>query len=199
MKKLVIYIFVLNALTGYAQDFDKNLATARNSYNAGNLNDARFAMEQILRDLDLAIGKEIMKTLPTKLGDRNYNEKDDNVTGSSAGLGTGLFVHRSYGTGANSAHVEIINNSPMITSINAVLTMPFIGNSSDGSQKVVKIQGYKAVLNRNENTETGKIGYGLQIPLNNTLVTLTLSETTESEIQQMANAIPLSKIQQMAQ
>ena len=87
----------------------------------------------------------------------------------------------------------------MITSINAMLAIPFIGNSGDGKQKVVKIQGYKSVLNKNENEETGITGYTLQIPMNNTLFTLEMDETNESEIQSLANAIPLSKIAQMAQ
>ncbi|NJN42041.1 MAG: hypothetical protein HC811_07290 [Flammeovirgaceae bacterium] len=199
MKKLFIPIFILATAVSYGQEFEKNLTTARSAYNSGNLNDARFAMEQMLRDLDMAIGKEILKILPTKLGDRNFNEKDDNVTGSAMGVGSGLFVHRSYGEAAKSGDIEIINNSPMITSINAILALPFVGNSSDGSQKVVKVQGYKAVLNRNENSETGKAGYSLQVPLNNTLVVFNLLEASESEITQLANSIPLSKIQQMAQ
>ena len=199
MKKVFILIFAMITTLGFGQEFEKNLATARSSYTSGNLNDARFAMEQMLRDLDVAIGKDILKILPVKLGDRNYNEKDDSVVGSAMGAGSGLFVRRTYGLAAKSGDIEIINNSPMITSINAILSLPFVGNSSDGSQKVVKVQGYKAVLNRNEDSETGKVGYSLQIPLNNTLVTFNLKEATESEITQQANAIPLSKIQQMAQ
>jgi len=74
-----------------------------------------------------------------------------------------------------------------------------MGNSADGDRKVLKIQGYKSVLNRNENTETGKTGYSLQIPMNNTLFTLEMDETTENEIQSLANAIPLSQIAQIAQ
>jgi hypothetical protein len=93
----------------------------------------------------------------------------------------------------------VINNSPLINSINAILAIPFIGNSGDGTQKVVKIQGYKSVLNKNENETTGKTGYTLQIPLNNTLFTIEMEDTNENEIQSLANTIPLSKIAQIAQ
>jgi hypothetical protein len=181
-----------------AQEFDKNLASAKSAYASGDLENTRFALEQALHELDVVIGKEILKQLPTKLGAIAYNDKDDNVTGGS-GMGTGLFVHRSYGTHPNSGKVDVINNSPLITSLNAMLSIPFVGNSADGNQKVVKVQGYKSVLNKNVNEETGKTGYTLQIPMNNTLFTLEMADTNENEIQSLANTIPLSKIAQMAQ
>ncbi len=195
---LTLFVFSLS-IPVMAQDFDKNVASAKASYASGDLKNTRFALEQALHELDVVIGKEILKQLPTKLGALSYNDKEDNVTGSSAGMGGGLFVHRGYGTELNTAKIDIINNSPLITSINAILAIPFIGNSGDGTQKVVKVQGYKSVLNRNENPETGRTGYTLQIPMNNTLFTLEMTDTNENEIQGLANAIPLGKIAQMAQ
>ena len=199
MKKLSTTIIILMACTvaAMAQEFDKNIASAKSAYGAGNLEDTRFALQQALHELDIVIGKEILKQLPTKLGADNYNEKDDNVTGG-AGVATGLYVHRTYGEQSGSS-IDVINNSPLITSINAILAIPFIGNSGDGAQKVVKIQGYKAVLNRDEDEATSKTGYTLQIPMNNTLLTMEMDDTTENEIQALANTIPLAKIAQMAQ
>ena len=182
-----------------AQDFDKNLATAKSSYGSGDLENARFAMEQMMRDLDIAIGKEILKMLPTKVGALNVNQKDDNVTGAG-GTMTGLFVHRSFGTEPKSAAIEIINNSPMINSIQSILTMPMIGGMMrDENQKVVKVQGYKSLLQKNVNTETHKTDYELQIPFNNTLLTVKMDDTNEAEITGVANSIPIPKIAQIAQ
>ncbi|MBX2913678.1 MAG: hypothetical protein KF856_00265 [Cyclobacteriaceae bacterium] len=181
-----------------AQDFDKNISAARSSYTSGNLQDSRFAMEQLLRDLDMAIGKEILKLLPAKVGSLAVNEKDDNVTGS--GSYVGLYVNRHYGNDSKRASIEIINNSPLITSLNAILSMPVIGGMMrDENQKIIRVQGYKSILNKNANTETGKTDYELQIPMNNTLLTLKMDDATESEITAAANAIPLAKIVQMAQ
>ncbi|MEQ8363236.1 MAG: hypothetical protein RH948_10235 [Cyclobacteriaceae bacterium] len=198
MKNIsILIILIACSMASMAQDFDKNIASAKSAYGSGDLENTRFALEQALHELDITIGKEILKQLPTKLGAAGYNEKDDNVTGGS-GMAAGLFVHRSYGE-QGTGSIDVINNSPMINSINAILAIPFIGNSGDGSQKVVKIQGYKSVLNRNENETTGKTGYTLQIPLNNTLFTIEMEDTNENEIQSLANTIPLSKIAQMAQ
>jgi hypothetical protein len=198
MKKL-IYIITLISVTATAQEFDKNLATAKSSYSSGDLENARFAMEQMLRDLDMAIGKEILKLLPSQAGTLKYNEKSDNLTGG-AGFGGGLFVHRSYGADPKTASVEIINNSPLINSLQAILTMPVLGGMArDENQKQIKVQGYKSLLNRNVNSETGKTNYELQVPMNNTLLTVRMDDTTEQEITGFANGIALEKILAIAQ
>lgn len=199
MKKIVLVIGGLIAgATAMAQDFDKNIATARTTYSSGNLQDARFAMEQMLRDLDIAIGKEILKLLPTTIGSLPAVQKDDNVSGSGGYVG--LYVNRHYGADPKRASIEIINNSPLINSLNAILSMPVIGGMMrDENQKVVKVQGYKSILNKQVNTETGKTNYELQIPMNNTLLTVKMDDTSEGEITGVANTIQLAKIVQIAQ
>jgi len=199
MKKFTLLVLILSAgFVTLAQEFDKNIATARASYSSGNLQDSRFAMEQALRDLDIAIGKEILKVLPPKLGALAAVEKEDNVTGS--GSFVGLYVQRNYGVAPKTGAIEIINNSPMINSLNAILSMPVIGGMMrDENQKMVKVQGYKSILNKQVNSETGKTNYELQIPMNNTLLTVKMDDSSEGEITAAANTIPLSKIVQMAQ
>jgi len=196
MKKLFFIILSFGAINGFSQDFDKNLASARTSYSSGDLENSRFAMEQMLRDLDIAIGKEIVKLLPATLANLKVDEKSDNVSGS----GFGLVIHRTYGADPKAASLDIVNNSPLINSLNAMLNMPLIGGMMhDENQKQVKIQGYKSMLNRTVDSESGKTSYELQIPMNNTLVTLKIADTNEGEITQAANTLPLSKIVAIAQ
>lgn len=199
MKKIFLITLVLAMSTHLlAQDFDKNLATARSTYSSGNLHDARFAMEQILRDLDMAIGKEILKLLPAKIGALNANVAEDNLTGTGAYVG--LYVSRQYAASGKQGSVEIINNSPLISSLNTLLNMPLIGGMMQNeNQKTIKVQGYKSILTKNANAETGKTDYELQIPMNNTLVTVKMNDSSEADISAAANTIPLAKIVQMAQ
>jgi hypothetical protein len=201
MKKIASLSFVfliLGANCAVAQDFDKNLAAARSSYASGNLQDSRFAMEQILRDLDMAIGKEILKQLPSKLGTLAVIPTEDNLSGT--GAYAGLYVQRHYGTDEKRGAIEIINNSPLINSLHALLSMPVMGAAMrDENQKIIKVQGYRSILNKQVNADTGKTGYELQIPMNNTLVTVRMDDTTEAEITHAANTIPLAKIAEMAQ
>ncbi|HEX8061187.1 MAG TPA: hypothetical protein VF473_09645 [Cyclobacteriaceae bacterium] len=198
MKNFICILLVLGGFAASAQDFDKNLTTAKSSYGSGDLENARFAMEQMLRDLDMAIGKEILKMLPAQIGTMKSNDKDDNLTGGSGYVG--LFVHRTYGTTPKSGQIEILNNSPMITSLNAMLTTPVLGGMMrDENQKQIKVQGYKSLLTKSVDSETAKTNYELQIPMNNTLVTLKLNDSNENEITAAANNIPLAKIAQIAQ
>jgi len=199
MKKGLLAILIWLPLLSGAQDFAKNLTTARSSYSAGRLEDTRFALEQMLVDLDIVIGKEIIELLPTKVASLNYNAKEDNVTGGS-GTVTGLFVERRYGAETKTATINVFNNSPLMSSINTILSMPLIGGMMrDENQKVIKIQGYKSLLNKIVDSDTGKTNYELQVPMNNTLLTVKMDDTSEKEIAAVANGLQLSKIAQLAQ
>lgn len=196
MKKNILSLILLSfSLFGFAQEFDKNIASARSAYSAGNLEDARFNLENALREVDIAIGKEIIKILPTTIGTLNYNSKEDDVTGASGSF-VGLFVKRTYGKpdGVN-ASLEIISDSPIMAGINAILAMPMIMNSADGSQKVIKIQGYKTLLTKQTDENGQTSGYDVQTPFGNSMLTFHYSgNISEAEITKLANAIPLEKI-----
>jgi ribosomal protein S5 len=74
-----------------------------------------------------------------------------------------------------------------------------MGNSGDGTQKVVKIAGYKSVLQKSIDSETNKENFILQIPMNSTLLTFYADKSSETEILKWANTIPVEKIAKMVQ
>jgi hypothetical protein len=199
MKKIYTIILVTAlTLNAYAQEnFNSNLATAKSSYSSGKLEDARFAMQQMLTEIDIAIGKEIIKMLPVKMDAFAANTKSDNVT-ANTGL-AGAIVHRDYGTEERKLSLDIMSNSPLVGSLNAILSMPFIGNSGDGTQKTVKVQGYKGILSKSENTETNKTDYTLQVPLNSTLLTFMVPDSNETEVLKWAATIPVADIAKLVQ
>jgi hypothetical protein len=196
MKKIIFVILIFITYNKVsAQDFAKRLTEAKTAYAAGKLDDSRFAMEQMLQELDIITGKEALKLLPTKMGDKAANTKNDNVSGSSGFVG--VVIHREYGTvDSTNAEIEIISNSPMITSINALLSVPFIGASGDN--KVIKINGYKALVEKisgsNERTD-----YQVQLPLNSTLITFKAPGSSQDDIIKMANTLPVADIAKMLQ
>ncbi|MBT1686643.1 hypothetical protein [Dawidia soli] len=197
MKKLSILIAALLPFVAGAQDFNQDLASARTAYDAGKLEDARFAMQQMLNDIDVLVGKEIIKILPAKMDALASNPKEDQVT-ANTGI-AGAQVQRTYGTGTKNATVDIMSNSPLIGSVNAILSIPFIGNSGDGTQKVVKVQGYKGVLQKSVDTETNKESFTLQVPLSSALLTFTVNESSEADVLRLANTIPVTQIAKMVQ
>ena len=205
MKKLSFAIIaLLSFITATAQqDFAKHLAEARTAYAAGKLDDSRFAMQQMMQELDIITGKEVLKLLPPKMMNENALTASDNVTGASGFFG--VLIHREYGVAAkgNAADsmmnknisLEIISNSPIIGTINALLSMPFIGNSGD--QKIVKINGYKALVSKSGSDTTPE--WELQLPLNNSLVTLRAPGRSQDDVIKMANTLPVAEIAKMLQ
>jgi hypothetical protein len=205
MKKTsFVLICLITAATTFAQqDFAKHLSEARTAYAAGKLDDTRFAMQQMLQELDIITGKEVLKLLPAKMGNENVRANRDNVSGTSGFIG--VLIHREYGaplknTAADSltktVSLEIISNSPLIGTLNALLSLPFVGNNPD--QKIIKINGYKAIVQKVSGNDEQK-DFELQLPLNNSLVTLRAPGYTQDDVIKMANTLPVAEIAKMLQ
>lgn len=200
MKKLLILSLILVAVatTHAQQNFKKDVAAAKTSYNAGKLEEAHFALQQTLVELDITIGKEVLKLFPDKLDTMSVNSKEDNVTGNVSFVGA--TIHRSYGVGEKKANIEIVNNSPLLGTLNAFMTSPLLaGLGNDGKTKVVKIQGYKARLTKEDNGDAATPSYKLEIPFSNALVTLDVNNSSENEIVTIAGSLPLDKIAKLIQ
>jgi len=202
MKKIIFLVFIsISAISVYAQDFTKHMTSARTAYTGGKLDDARFAMEQMLQELDIVVGKEILKLLPAKMLDSATITGKDNVSGTSGFLG--VTIHREYGKKATDDYeqisLEVITNSPLIASFNALLSMPLLANAGDN--KVIRIGGYKALVQKNSaDEENKKSSYEVQIPLTNSLITLKAPVgITQDQIIKMANTIPVDEIAKLLQ
>ena len=131
------------------------------------------------------------------MGTSASNAANDNVT-ANTGL-AGVIIHRDYGTAEKQISLDLMSNSPLVASINAILSIPFMGNSGDGTQKVIKVDGYKGMLQKSVNEETKITDYTLQVPIGSTLLTFTAPNTSEDEMIRMANTIPLSDITKLVQ
>lgn len=198
MKKILALSIILGTCTAsFAQSFATNVSTAKTSYTSGKLEDAHFALQQALQEIDITIGKEVLKLFPAKMDTLNANTKDDNVTGNIGFVGA--TIHRSYGMNDKKAEVEVISNSPLIGSLNMFLNSSLGGFMNDGKTKSVKVQGYKGRLTQQEASETGKLSYRLEIPFNNALLSLNLTNTTDTEILKLANNLPLADIAKLIQ
>jgi hypothetical protein len=195
MKK--IYLFILAAtfiFEGRAQEFAKQVTAAKTAYGSGKLEDTRFALQQMLQELDMITGKEILKLLPLKMLEQTSNAASDNVSGTSGFVG--VLIHRDYGAELKKVDLEVISNSPMVASINSLLSLPFIGNSGDN--KVIKINGYKALVQKSSG-DNNKDEYQVQIPVNNSLITLKAPGYSQDDVIKMANTLPIAEIAKLSQ
>jgi hypothetical protein len=192
--KVFIRITAFIAFTNIcgAQDFTKAMATAKTAYNAGKLEDAHFALQQAMQEVDLVIGREVLKLLPPKMDVMEINAKDDNVA-SNVGF-VGATIHRVYEKASRRADISIISNSPLVAMMNMTLNTPLLGGMmNDGKTKTVKVQGYKGRLEK-QTGSNDKNNYELQIPLGSALFTFKVDDCTDSQILGLADTIPLQKI-----
>lgn len=193
---IVCFFFAAVAVTAQG-DFKAQMTTAKKSYAAGKLEDTHFALQQAMQELDIIIGKEVLKLMPVKLDSLNSNPKQDKVAASIGFVGT--TIHRSYGL-RDKLSVEIINNSPLVASVNMFLNSSLLGGMMrDENTKVVKIHGYKARLEKQGENENGKLNYNLQVPFNNALMTFTMNGFDEAEALKIADSFPLQDIAKLIQ
>lgn len=201
MKKIFLPLFLLSGLVTLAQtetDFKKEITTAKTSYAANKLEETHFALQQALSEIDITIGKEILKMLPAKMGDAAINPKDDHVT-SNLGM-VGATVSRSYGTPNEKVKFELISNSPLVTTLNALLNNPMVGGMMrDENSKTIKVQGYKARMERQVGQVDGEFNYTIQLPFGNALLTFTVNKTTENEATKLMESLPLQAIAKLVQ
>lgn len=193
-----ISILLFTSFAAVAQDFAKAITTAKSSYAAGKLEETHFALQQAMQEIDIIIGKEVLKLLPLKMDTLSSNPKDDNVS-SNVGY-IGATIHRSYGKMNKMVDISIISNSPMIATINTFLNTPMLGGMmSDGKTKNVKVQGYKARLEKQDGSTPELNDYELQIPLGSALITFKVDDCTDTQIMNLINTIPLQQIAKLIQ
>ena len=191
---LVLLAATFNTLS--AQEVTAQLDEAQSSYKSENLEDARFALQGALNGINQAIGKEILAILPDEINGMAANASGDDVTGINTGF-AGLFISRSYADENRSASIEIVSDSPLLAGINTILAMPGF-MTGDENQKRIKIEGYKALLTRDVDSE-GRVSYDLQMPFSGSLLTFQCEGVEdENEVIGMANRIPVDEIVSIA-
>jgi hypothetical protein len=199
--KACLSIISLSLIVGalYGQEFDKQIANAKSAYEAGNFEDSRFAVQNAMHELDVQIGKEVIAILPAKVNNLTFNPSADQITGSGEAY-VGLFIERSWGeTSGNNLSFSLISDSPLIKTVNTFLSLPMM-MSGDSNQKKVKVEGYKAMLEKNVDDNSKTTGYSLMLPYSSALIQLNYAgDITEEDFMKMVNQIPVAKIIGIAQ
>jgi hypothetical protein len=199
MRIFITLIAIIGfAPTVIAQDFVKAMANAKASYSAGKLEETHFALQQAMQEVDLTIGKEVLKLLPQKIDVMEISPKQDNIS-SNVGY-VGATIHRAYEKVGRKSDITIISNSPLVAVMNTTLNTPLLGGfMNDDNTKTVKVQGYKGRLEKQLGSANDKNSYELQIPLGSALITFKVDDCTDTQILNFADTIPLQQIAKLIQ
>lgn len=200
MKKIIITLMIACFLMAgvSAQDVSVQFDEARTAYKAGDLQHARFALQQALYEIDYAIGQEVLKILPNSLGSMVSTETEGELTTTNLGI-AGLSVNRTYkGESEKHGSIQLLGDSPLLAGINAILSIPLIGGG-DPNQKRIKVGNYKGLLQKST-SETGVMAWDVQIPFGSSLLTFHCEGFNEEKVvMDMANTIPVDKIAKLIQ
>ena len=199
MKTILSILFIISSTYVLAQNTDikSELAAARSAYSSGDLEDARFALERSLNELNNVIALEIRSMLPNMLGGISAFKTEDEAISNTGGAG--LFVTRTYKEMEDdplNIELTITDHSPMIAMVNSFLSNSMISSMvmTDSDQKSVKVSGYKGMLQKNEG-DNGGISYSINIPFGDSLMTLeTEGVELEEDALEMASEVPLDEI-----
>jgi hypothetical protein len=194
----VIALFLVLAFTVSAQEeVNEKLENASSYYDSGDLENARFELQEALSGVNKAIGEAILEIMPESFGGMEAVPEADNVMGTNNAF-AGLTVNREYKGESRSASFGILSDSPMLATVSSLLNMSVLF-AGDPNQKRIKIDGYKALMTREESSD-GEISYSLQLPFGNSLMTFDCSGVDdEDEFVSLAEAIPVGEIVDIAQ
>ncbi|MEL7146693.1 MAG: hypothetical protein AAFO69_10020 [Bacteroidota bacterium] len=190
---LILVLVLTCVLSIKAQNpVQEKLSEAESAFGSGNLEEARFALQQSLVELDIVVGEAILKQLPMELSGLTANKEDDEMTGGAAGL-TGVYVQRFFTGETQNIDVEVVTNSPFMSIVNASLTNPLIVSMSGGNQSVVKIDGYKSLLQKEDDSDDGEF-YQVSIPINDSMIILKTEGFSKNEAISIANSLGIRAI-----
>lgn len=142
-------------------DVKANLDDAEKSYQSKSYGEARYSVQQAMLGVELEIGNQILKSLPSSIAGLNKVEKEDKVASSGFGW-VGLTIERKYSDGKEKEfRVEVANSAAMMAAINVYLSYGS-AQQTGGQQnwKQTKLKGYRAIIEYNEGS-----GYKLSVPI----------------------------------
>ena len=123
--------------------------------------------------------------------------ESDDVTGVNIGF-AGLYVNRDYTGEKKSSSFQIVSDSPLLAGVSSLLTMS-VFMAADPNQKRIKVDGYKALLTREESTE-GEVSYNMQLPFGSSLLTFECNGVSnEEDVISILNSLPVAEIIKIAQ
>jgi len=158
----------LNAQEMNYQDF---LDEANTSLKSEDYKGAINSLQMAISELEKLMIAQIRDILPNEIMGYKAEETDDESSGTAAMsmFGGGLSVERKYFKSADNwddyFKLSILGNSPMLASVNMMLSNSMYLSSAGG--KIIKMGTRKGLL-----TDEGNGEYHFQLPLNSSLISI---------------------------
>jgi len=175
-------------------DVMQQISEAETAQGSGKLSDARYSVQQALLGIELQMGKEILRSLPSTVADLPKDTLEDRVVSTQWGWAN-LTIQRIYRKDDKQLTVLVGNNSIYAGLVNVF----FAGNytQSNGQTqdfKQIKVKGNKAVIKFDKDA-----GYAVIVQLGqNGMISFEgVNFATEQDMMNAVNAIDIDGIKKM--
>ena len=167
MKKLMISILALSfSIAIFAQSQAETFINEASGYvKAKNYKQAQMSLQDAINEINNLLAKEVMAQLPTEINGLKAQTDNDNTSSAGMGmLGGGMTIGRTYQSadGKQKGEVNIISNSPMISSMSMMLNNPMFMTASN-NQKAVRVGTRRAILKNDKSTQYDDNGTSKEI------------------------------------
>ncbi|OQX75655.1 MAG: hypothetical protein B6D64_11285 [Bacteroidetes bacterium 4484_276] len=159
------------ALDAQEMNYQDFLDEANTSIKSEDYKEAINSLQMAISEIEKLMIVQIRETLPAEVMDYKADQSDDesSATAAMGMFGGGLSVERNYfknpGDWDNYFKLSVLGNSPLLASVNMMLSNSMYLNSAGG--KVIKVGARKGMM-----TDEGEGDFKFQLPLNSSLISV---------------------------
>ena len=169
------------------------MGDAGKSFDAKSYSDARFAVQLALVGVEIQLGRELLKSLPTIVNGLQADTTQDKVVSTQWGWNN-LTIQRIYNDGKDKEMTVTIGNNLLYSGlVNAYFNNAYAvqANAKEQNAKQIKVQGNKALITFEESK-----GYSLIVPVGQSSMVVweDVNFANEEEVMSAANQFKIDDI-----
>lgn len=169
------------------------MGDAGKSFDAKSYSDARYAVQQALVGVEIKLGRQLLKSLPTTVDGLQTDTTQDKVVSTQWGWNN-LTIQRIYSDGKDKEMTLTIGNNLLYSGlVNTYFNNAYAvqANAEEQNAKQVKVQGNKALITFDKDK-----GYSLIVPVGQSsmIVWEDVNFANEEEVMSAANQFKIDDI-----
>ena len=174
-------------------DVKQQIADAETAHTAAKYSDARYSIQQALVGVEIQLGREILKSLPSPVVALEKDTTQDKVSSTQWGWNN-LTIQRVYSDKKDKQLTVTIGNNALYAGITYIYFNNAYGVQADANNqniKQTKVKGNKAIIEYSDSK-----GYTLIVPLGQSsmIVWECINFADENEVMAAANSFDIDGI-----
>ncbi len=200
MKRIVFFLFIASIglrATGQSQA-EAFIKEAQDFLAKKEYKQAQLSLQDAINDINMLVAQQVAGLLPAEINGLKA-EGDGEVSAAGMGMmGGGMQITKRYRNETkpeNDAEVQIIANSPMLSTMNMYLTNPAMLGAGYKSVRVGSTRAISKTDLQDGDNDTKIRSTEIQIPMGQTMITIQANGfATEQDELSFANKLELEKI-----